>query len=87
MRSEFKVLVDAVKNGSIIDDSLMSKIEVLARRLNGCSGKKQYGYLPKGVKALVDEIVDEVSKNEGVEKLYDLWYKAKCQVFETYWMI
>ena len=84
MRSEFKMLVDAVKNGSIIDDSLMSKIEELARRLNGCSGKKQYGYLPKGVKALVDEIVDEVSKNEGIEKLYDLWYKAKCQVFETY---
>ncbi len=84
MRSEFKSLVEAVKNGSIIDESLLFKIEELARRLNGCTGKKQYGYLPKGVKALVDEIVDEVSKNESIEKLYDLWYKAKCQVFETY---
>ena len=84
MRSEFKSLVEAIKGGSFIDESLLTKIEELARRLNGCKGKKQYGYLPKGIKSLVDEIVDDVSKNESIEKLYDLWYKAKCQVFGTY---
>ena len=42
------------------------------------------GYLPKGVKSLVDELVDEVSADENVQKLYDLWYRAKCSVFEPY---
>jgi len=84
MRTEFKNLVNAVANGSFINDGLLMKIEGLARRLNGCTGKKQYGYLPKGIKSIVDEIVDEVSKDERITKLYDLWYKAKCQVFETY---
>ena len=53
-------------------------------RLKNCTGKKQYGYLPKGVKALVDEIVDDVAKNEKIDRLYELWYLAKCSVMYTY---
>ena len=84
MRSEFKKLIDEVLAGAIIDQNLLSKLEELARRINGCKGKKQYGYLPKGVKDLVDEIVDDLSKNYKVERLYDLWYRAKCYVTDTY---
>ena len=57
---------------------------MLADRLNGVSGKKQYGYLPKGIKALVDEAVDLVAADERVSELYDLWYQAKCSVYQTY---
>ena len=63
---------------------ILVNIEQLARRLNGCSGKMQYGYLPKGVKALVDEIVDEIGQTGDTAKLYDLWYQAKCSVYATY---
>lgn len=84
MRLQFKKLVEAVKKGDFINYNLLAKIEELARRLSACTGKKQYGYLPKGIKALVDEIVDDVSKDERIDKLYDLWYQAKCSVVATY---
>jgi hypothetical protein len=84
MRSEFKKLIDEANAGKIIDHRLMDMLEELAHRLNECKGKKQYGYLPKNVKKLVDEIVDDVSGNTTVDRLYDLWYQAKCSVFATY---
>lgn len=84
MRAEFKLLIDRVIAGDIIDSTLLVKLEELARRINGCGGKKQYGYLPKGVKLLVDEIVDNLANNEIVSRLYDLWYQAKCSVTATY---
>ncbi len=84
MRSEFKSIIDKVIAGDVFDHTLFVKLEELARRLNGCSGKKQYGYLPKGVKALVDELVDIIANNTTVDRLYELWYQAKCSVFATY---
>ena len=47
-------------------------------------GKKQYGYLPRGAKALVDDIVNDIASSDMIETLYDIWYKVKCAVFETY---
>ncbi len=84
MRSAFKKLIADVGAGKFISRNLVAKLEELALRLNGCSGKKQYGYLPKGVKEIVDGIVDELSHDDRVEKLYDLWYQAKCSVTSTY---
>lgn len=84
MRSQFKTLVGAVNNGSFIDEKLLSRLEELARRLRYCKGKKQYGYLPKGLKDLVDEIVEDVSDDDHIQELYDIWYQAKCSVYETY---
>ena len=83
-RSKFKALIDAVNNGSFVNDSLLRKLEELARRLKYCKGKKQYGYLPKGLKDLVDEIVEDVSVDDHIQELYDIWYQAKCAVYETY---
>ena len=47
-------------------------------------GKIKYGYMPKDVKNLVDEAVNQLEKNPKVAELYDLWYKQKCAVIETY---
>jgi len=84
MRERFRSLVEELGGGSSISEELLEKISAIALRLNGISGKKQYGYLPKGIKALVDEAVDIVAGDERVSELYDLWYQAKCSVFETY---
>lgn len=84
MRSEFAEIVSRIKNGSFADEILTYKIGTLMNRLRNCSGKKQYGYLPKGIKDLVDEIVDDISKNEDVDRLYELWYQAKCSIMQTY---
>ena len=84
MRERFRRLVEELRGGSSISEELLEKISEIALRLNGISGRKQYGYLPKGIKTLVDEAVDIVAADERVSELYDLWYQAKCSVFETY---
>lgn len=47
-------------------------------------GKLKYGYMPRDVKNLVDEAVDRLEKNPKVAELYDLWYKQKCAIIQTY---
>lgn len=64
----------------VIED-LLSK---LADRLKNLSGKKVYGFLPPDLKATVDRIVDELTKDERISKLYDLWYEQKFDVIRTY---
>ena len=56
----------------------------LADRLRFTSGKKQYGYLKAPLKAVVDEIVDELTKDPRVAKAYDLWYQMREEVLRTY---
>lgn len=84
MRAQFKKLINEINNGALINEQLLAKLRELARRLRGCKGKKQYGYLPKSLKELVDEIVEDISRDERIQQLYDIWYQAKCAVYETY---
>ncbi len=84
MRERVKKLAEELRTCNSVGKEFQEKLADLAERLNGVSGKKQYGYLPKGIKALVDEAVDIVAADERVSELYDLWYQAKCSVFETY---
>ena len=84
MRERFRRLAEELRTGNSAGKEFQEKLAALADRLNGVSGKKQYGYLPKGIKALVDEAVDIVAADERVSGLYDLWYQAKCSVYQTY---
>lgn len=43
----------------------------LAAQLETVKGKKSYGYLPKRLKKLVDEIVDEMERLPAVSRCYD----------------
>ena len=45
----------------------------LRKQLDKHKGKKVYGYLPKPVKATVDEIVAILAHDSSIEKLYDEW--------------
>ena len=56
----------------------------LARRLETVKGKKQYGYLPKPLKALADEIVDQMERLPAVAKCYDKWLELQGQVQSYY---
>lgn len=47
-------------------------------------GKLKYGYMPKDVKNLVDEVVDKLEQNPKVAELYNLWYRQKCAIIATY---
>ncbi|MDD3193861.1 MAG: MobP3 family relaxase [Oscillospiraceae bacterium] len=56
----------------------------LDRRLETVKGKKQYGYLPKPLKALADEIVDQMERLPAVTKCYDKWLELQGQVQSYY---
>ena len=56
----------------------------LAAQLGTVKGKKSYGYLPKRLKKLVNEIVDEMERLPGVSKCYDHWLMLQGKVDSYY---
>ena len=56
----------------------------LSRQLGQVSGKKTYGYLPKPMKKLVDEIVDQMVRLPVVNECYQMWWELQCQVEDYY---
>ena len=77
-------LIGQMHSGTIENNRIDELMEYLAERLRFLSGKKQYGYLKPSLKAVVDEIVDELAKDPRVASAYDLWYKLREEVLRTY---
>ena len=69
-----------LQHNEVIDAKLLA----LSSRLKEASGKHQYGYLPKGVKKIVDEITNIVSSDKQVSELFDLWHEQRQEVLNTY---
>ena len=47
-------------------------------------GKIKYGYMPKDVKNLVDEVVNRLEKHPKIAELYNQWYRMKVGIARTY---
>ena len=77
-------LVSKINSEIYISVSIQHKLLELADRLSQTKGKKVYGYLKLDVKAIVDSIVDELSNDDRIKKLYDLWYEQKENTIRTY---
>ena len=43
-----------------------------------------YGYLPQTARNLVNNIVDELAKDERLSQLYELWYQQRDIIVQTY---
>lgn len=56
----------------------------LSQQLSQLSGKHQYGYLPKPVKATVDAIVDRLAQLPEVAACYEQWWKLKDEIAGYY---
>ena len=66
-------LVDRMESVSEPPASIQEKLLELALELRTVSGKKQYGYLKKPLKDMVDSIVDELEKLPEVAAYYSVW--------------
>ena len=77
-------IVEEISNGYYSNPQVEQLLIQLSQRLANTTGKKVYGYLKADVKAIVDEIVAELSKDENIRKLYDLWYEQREDVLHTY---
>ena len=77
-------LVKQLNSGTYDNPRLERLLGQLSERLQMVTGKKVYGYLRPKDKALVDDIVEELSKDERIARLYDLWYEQRYEVLRTY---
>ncbi len=59
-------------------------MQTLAAELENVSGKKSYGYLPKPMKLLVDEVVDQLEQLPVVSECYEKWLELQWQVDSYY---
>lgn len=83
-REKIGGLTQQISGGSCENPKLESLLRELAQRLSKVKGKKVYGYLRPELKALVNQIMDELAKNERIAQLYDLWYQDKQTARNVY---
>lgn len=72
-RSAMAEFISRMETSALESDSLAEKMVELANALGSVKGKKQYGYLPKNVKELVDAITDELALQPDVAACYQVW--------------
>ena len=72
-RETMRQIVDQVEHIAEPPLSIQQKLLELALELRTVSGKKQYGYLKKPFKDMVDSIVDELEKLPEVAAYYAVW--------------
>ena len=77
-------LVKAMQEMTCIHPEAEQMIWNLSRQLGQVGGKKTYGYLPKPMKKLVDEIVDQMARLPTVDACYQTWWELQCQVEDYY---
>ena len=73
-------LAKAMREMTCIHPEAEQMIWDLSRQLGQVGGKKTYGYLPKPMKKLVDEIVDQMARLPTVDACYQTWWELQCQL-------
>lgn len=77
-------LAQRMRHGLCICPDAEKGLWELSQKMNGVQGKKVYGYLPKPMKQLVDEVVDAMEKLPVVNKCYQKWWELQCQLNDYY---
>ena len=72
-RETMRRIVDQLETVENPLESIRQKLMELALELHTVNGKKQYGYLKKPLKDMVDSIVDELEKMPEVAAYYSVW--------------
>ncbi len=83
-RELIKDIDEQINSGKYENKTVEMLLEKLINELDGYTGRKVYGYLPKTTKSIIDAIVDEIAKDEKVSALYALWYEQRNNVILTY---
>lgn len=83
-RKKIAALVEQINQGGCDNPQMELLLRELAGQLSNVKGKKVYGYLRPELKALVNQIVDELAKDERIAQLYDLWYQDKQAARNVY---
>ena len=77
-------LAQRMRDGLCICPTAEKKLWELSQKLDNVQGKKVYGYLPKPLKQLADEVVDAMEKLPTVNECYQKWWELQCQLNDYY---
>ena len=83
-RETMRRIVDRLESVENPPESIRQKLMELALELRTVSGKKQYGYLRKPLKNMVDSIVDELEKMPEVAAYYSAWNDLRDTLEDYY---
>ena len=83
-RQEMRRLVREMQQTVCGDPAIEELMSELSQQLGTVKGKKSYGYLPKTMKPLIDQIVDTMEKLPVVDACYGRWWELQCQVMDFY---
>ena len=86
-KSEQKIrdLIAQAETESAPNEQLQFLFVKLRKQLEQHKGKKVYGYLPKEIKATVNEIVTHLSTEPAIEELYKEWNKVNREKLSLYY--
>lgn len=76
--------ITAMEHSDCADPVIEQKLWELSQTLEQVDGKHVYGYLPKEVKAQVDEIVEQLAQLPEVAACYDQWWRLKDEITGYY---
>ncbi len=83
-RNILRELLKRMQTGTCYNPVIGEHMSKLAERLKQTTKRKKYGYLPVSLKELVNQIVDELAKDERVAAAYAYWYEMRNEVLHTY---
>ena len=83
-RAAMRRIIDQLESVENPPESIQKKLLELALELRTVSGKKQYGYLKKPLKDMVDSIVDELEKMPEVAAYYSAWNDLRDTLEDYY---
>ena len=88
LKSEARDVIDEllanVDGNMAPSDELVELFRQLADAMKEHKGKWLYGYLPKPTKDLVDKIIHEIAKDEGIAALYSKWNEINREKLSLY---
>ena len=83
-QSAMRKLIHSMQNQICGNPVIEDNMRQLVQALETTTGKKQYGYLKKPTKLLVDAIVDELAKLPEVAECYEVWNQIREELNKCY---
>ena len=84
VKESLLLYIRMLESSESTDPVIEQKLRKLSQTLEQVDGRRVYGYLPKEVKAQVDEIVERLAQLPEVADCYDQWWKLKDEIAGYY---
>lgn len=83
-QDSMRELISQMENSLCASPVIEQRMAELVPALGKAGGKKQYGYLKKPVKEIVDAIVDELARQPQVAQCYEEWNRLRDELESCY---